>query len=256
MKNRFQNIRWAPAAILISALLLLWEAAVRLFGVPGYVLPPPTRVFAAMLNLPGLNAHLFATLLEAVAGLLISVALGALLALLMDAFSWFKRAMHPLLVVSQTVPVVVLAPLLLLYLGFGYAPKIATVVLMCFFPIAVSLSDALGAVPRPLVDILRLMGATRTQIYTLAKLPGALPGFFSGLRISATYSVMGAVVGEWLGGDRGLGFLMLRLKNAYALDKVFAVILYIVLTSSALYFVAWALEGIYRHRFRRSKTSG
>ncbi len=124
----------------------------RLFGVPGYVLPPPTRVFAAMLNLPGLNAHLFATLLEAVAGLLISVALGALLALLMDAFSWFKRAMHPLLVVSQTVPVVVLAPLLLLYLGFGYAPKIATVVLMCFFPIAVSLSDALGAVPRPLVS--------------------------------------------------------------------------------------------------------
>ncbi len=251
MKRRLSDIRWMPAVVLAAALLLVWEAAVRLFGVPGYVLPPPTSVFAAMFALPGLYTHLLATLLEAVVGLLISIALGAILALLMDAFSWFKRAVHPLLVVSQTVPVVVLAPLLLLYLGFGYAPKIATVVLMCFFPIAVNLSDALGAVPGQLVDCLRLMGATRAQIYTIAKLPGALPGFFSGLRISATYSVMGAVVGEWLGGDRGLGFLMLRLKNAYALDKVFAVIIYIVLTSLALYFAAWTLEGVYRHRFRR-----
>jgi ABC-type nitrate/sulfonate/bicarbonate transport system permease component len=196
------------------------------------LLPAPSKIVTALIdNFAIFWAHSLVTLAEALIGMLIAALLGMFLAITMDIWPGFRRAVHPLMVLSQSVPTIVLAPLFIIYLGFGLLPKVVTVILMCFFPIAVSFADGLSEVSRPMVDLLRVMGANRWQIYRLAKLPGAATSFFSGLTISATYSIMGAVVGEWLGGEGGLGFYMLRVKNAYMLDRVFAAILMIVALS-------------------------
>jgi ABC-type nitrate/sulfonate/bicarbonate transport system permease component len=213
-------------------LLTVWEAIVRIFQLPLYLLPAPTKVVSAFAgNISVILTHSVITLTEALIGMMIAAVLGLLLAFMMDARPSFKRAVHPLMVISQTVPVIVLAPLFIIYLGFGLLPKVVTVVLMCFFPIAVSFADGLSDVSDRMIDLLRTMGASRRQIYKTAKLPGAATSLFSGLSVAATYSIMGAVVGEWLGGEGGLGFYMLRVKNAYMTDKVFAAILMIVLLS-------------------------
>jgi putative hydroxymethylpyrimidine transport system permease protein len=191
--------------------------------------------------------------------MLISTVMAAILAVAMDAWPRFRQAVYPMMVVSQSVPTIILAPLFIIYLGFGLTPKVVTVILMCFFPIAVSLADGLGQVSPKTVDLLRTMGATRLEIYRIIKLPAAAPYFFSGLRVAATYSIMGAVVGEWLGASAGLGFYMLRVKNAYMLDRVFAVVVLIVLLSLLLNavvrgFERWLTPWAHRRRSRQAET--
>jgi ABC-type nitrate/sulfonate/bicarbonate transport system permease component len=220
-----------PAAVFVG-LMVLWEAAVRLRDIPQYVLPAPGAMLAAFVrDAPALLHHSAVTMKETAAGLLIAVAVAMLTAILMDAFGKFREAVYPLLVVSQTIPVIVLAPLFIIYLGFGAAPKILTVVLMCYFPIAVNFMDGMRRTDVRLINLVRSFGANPVQIYTAVKIPMALPFFFSGLRVAATYSITGAVVGEWLSSDSGLGYYMLRVKNGYQLDRVFATILTIVLLS-------------------------
>lgn len=220
-----------PAA-LILLLLLLWELAVRITGAPVYVLPSPSKVLVAFVrDFPVLLGHGGTTLLETVLGLAIATALAVIIAVAMDAFPLFRTAVYPLLVVTQTVPVIVLAPIFIIYLGFGMAPKILTVVLMCFFPVTISFADGMAEQDVRRVDLVRIMGGTKRDVYTLVKMPGAAPSFFSGLKVAATYSISGAVVGEWLSSDRGLGYYMLRVKNGYMLDKVFACVLMVVLLS-------------------------
>ncbi|MDR3210008.1 MAG: ABC transporter permease, partial [Oscillospiraceae bacterium] len=212
-----------------------WEIAVRLAHTPPYVLPAPSRVAIALWrDFPTLARHAAATLGETFAGLALAAAAGIALAILMDAFRLFRASAYPLLVVSQTVPVIVLAPLFIIYLGFGLAPKIITVALMCFFPVAVSFSDAMRSADARYVNLVRSFGARRLKTYLLVKLPAAAPALFSSLRVAATYSVTGAVVGEWLSSDRGLGFYMLRVKNAYRLDAVFASVLVVALLSMGM----------------------
>ncbi|MDR0356966.1 MAG: ABC transporter permease [Clostridiales Family XIII bacterium] len=228
-RGRFAII--PPVAVFTGA-LVVWEIVVRLRDIPKYVLPAPAAVFAAFAeDAPALAHHSAVTLGETVVGLLISVAVAMITAVLMDAFAKFREAVYPLLVVSQTIPVIVLAPLFIIYLGFGAAPKILTVVLMCYFPIAVNFLDGMRRTDIGLVNLVRSFGAKPLQIYATVKIPMALPSFFSGLRIAATYSIMGAVVGEWLSSDSGLGYYMLRVKNGYQLDRVFATILAIILLS-------------------------
>lgn len=218
--------------LVIGLLLGLWEFGVRSAGVPLYVLPGPIKVFTTFVSdFPVLMRHGAVTLAETVLGLGIATGFAVLIAIAMDAFSLFRKAVYPLLVVTQTVPVIVLAPIFIIYLGFGMAPKILTVVLMCFFPIAISFADAMGAQDIRRVNLVRAMGARRVKVYTLVKIPGAMPAFFSGLKVAATYSISGAVVGEWLSSSSGLGYYMLRVKNGYMLDKVFASVLMIVLLS-------------------------
>lgn len=216
-------------------LIVAWEAIVRIGRLPLYLLPAPSRVGLALWQQWSvLLPHAMVSLGESLAGLLVATALAALLAMAMDTWPLFRQAVYPVMVVSQSVPIIVLAPLFIIYFGFGLTPKVITVVLMCFFPVAVSLADGLGQVSPQLVDLLRTMGANRWDVYRLIKLPAAAPTFFSGLRVAATYSITGAVVGEWLGGSGGLGFYMLRVKNAYMLDRVFAVVVLIVLLSLLL----------------------
>ncbi|MGI6344898.1 MAG: ABC transporter permease [Bacillota bacterium] len=236
-------LRKLMPVILPAILLLLWEATVRLGELPLYLLPAPSQILRALLdNHQVILPHALITLGEAALGIVIATGLAALLGIAMDAWPTFRQAVYPLMVVSQSVPIIVLAPLFIIYFGFGLAPKVITVVLMCFFPIAVNLADGFGQVSHRLVDLLRTMGATRWDIYRIIKLPAAAPAFFSGLRVAATYSIMGAVVGEWLGGSGGLGYYMLRVKNAYMLDRVFAIVLLIIVLSLLCNAVVRAVE--------------
>ena len=218
--------------LIIAALLILWEACVHVFAIPLYVLPAPTQVVAAFFKeLPTLARHACVSMAEALLGMGIALALSLLLGILMDAFPTFKRSIYPILVVTQTVPMLVLAPIFIIYMGFGLAPKILTVTLMCFFPIVVSFVDGMAQVHTGYIHLLRSYGANRLQIYTLAKIPASVPSLLSGLKVAATYSISGAVVGEWIASKEGLGYYLLRVKNNYMLDKVFACVVVIILLS-------------------------
>ena len=224
-------------------LLSLWEAAVAVFAIPGYLLPAPSKVFLSLITeFPFFAPHLLITLGETVLGILLAVALGVIIALLMHVWPFLDKALSPLLVVSQTVPIVAVAPLLIIYLGFGLAPKIFTVVLMCFFPITISLKNAMTQMDANYKLLLKSMGAKRRHIILEAELPFAAAGFISGLKVSMTYAVTGAIVGEWLGSDGGLGYLLIRAKNAYMLDRVFAIIVLIILLSLMLFALCSALQ--------------
>lgn len=221
--------------LLMAALLLVWESCVHLLGIPLYVLPAPSQVMASLFSdAPTLLRHAVVSMSEALLGMGISLVLALILGILMDAFPSFKACVYPLLVVTQTVPMIVLAPIFIIYMGFGLAPKVLTVTMMCFFPIAVSFCDGMAEVDAAYIHLLRACGANRLQLYTLARIPAALPSLLSGLKVAATYSVSGAVVGEWIASQAGLGYYLLRVKNNYMLDKVFACVLVIVLLSLAM----------------------
>jgi len=224
-----------PAAIAVAALLLVWQLACTLELVPGYMLPSPLDVARAFVSERALLLeHSLITLQEAFIGLALGVGLGFLFAVLMDAFEVLYKAFYPILVLTQTVPTVAIAPLLVLWFGYEMTPKIILIVISTFFPVTVGLLDGFRGVDRDAVGLLRSMGAGKWQIFRHIKCPSALPQFFSGLRIAAAYSVVGAVISEWLGGFGGLGVYMTRVKKAFAFDKMFAVIFLISAISLAL----------------------
>ena len=221
--------KWLAPAVTAAGILAAWEAAVRMYQIPLYVLPAPSAVLSSLgTEFPVLIGHAGVTVAEALAGMGLALFLAVLLGIIMDAFPGVKSGIYPVLVVTQTVPMIVLAPILIIYLGFGIAPKILTVVLMCFFPVAVSFTDAMGQMDEEYVHLVRSFGAGKWQAYRLVKIPAAVPALISGLKVSATYSISGAVVGEWIGAQSGLGYYLLRVKNGYMLDKVFACVLMIV----------------------------
>ncbi|MCI8664851.1 MAG: ABC transporter permease [Hungatella sp.] len=218
--------------MLIAALLIIWEGAVYAFHIPMYVLPSPTEVMKALTEEAGvLMGHGAVTVAEALMGMGISLALAVFLGIVMDCFPLVRQGLYPILVVTQTVPMIVMAPVLIIYMGFGIAPKILTVVLMCFFPVAVSFCDGLAQVDEEYVNLVRSYGAGKLKSYGLVKIPAAVPALISGLKVAATYSISGAVVGEWIGAQKGLGYYLLRVKNSYMLDRVFACVTVIVFLS-------------------------
>ncbi|WP_414151250.1 ABC transporter permease [Acetobacterium carbinolicum] len=243
--RKYQNIsdKLIPI-IFILAILILWELVVNLGVVERYTLPSPSDIVNALIvNGSDIMMHTGVTFFEGMTGLLAAVFLALIMAVAMDQFPMVKKAIYPVLVISQTVPIIVIAPLLGMWFGFGIAPKIFVVVLVCFFPITVNLIEGLQSVDGELINLVRSMGATKGQIFAKIKFPSALPYFFSGLKIAATYSIMGAVIGEWLGGKAGLGVYMLRARHAFALDLVFASIVVIVILSIILFY---GIAGIQR----------
>lgn len=224
-----------PAAAALLLLIFLWWLLCASGAVPSYMLPSPVDVARAFVNdFSNLMYHAGTTLQEAAYGLVIGVVLAFAIATVMDRFLILDQAFSPLLVISQTIPTIAIAPLLVLWMGFGMAPKITLVVITTFFPIAVGLLEGYRSVDPDAVDLLRAMGANRRQIFRHVKFPAALPYFFSGLKISASYAIVGAVIAEWLGGFEGLGVYMTRVKKAYAFDRMFAVIILIVVISLLL----------------------
>ncbi len=225
--------------------------------VPAYMLPSPIDVVKAFANNFSIMMKQAAvTLQETLYGLLIGIAIAFVIASLMDRFTIINKALYPVLVVTQTIPTIAIAPLLVLWMGFGMAPKITLVVITTFFPIAIGLLNGFQSVDEDAINLMRSMGARRLQIFRIIKLPNATASFFSGLRISAAYAVVGAVVSEWLGGFEGLGVYMTRVKKAYAFDKMFAVIVFISAISLVLMGIVVLLEKISMPWVHKKEISG
>ena len=225
--------------------------------VPAYMLPSPIDVVKAFAdNFSIMMKQADVTLQETLYGLLIGIAIAFVIASLMDRFTIINKALYPVLVVTQTIPTIAIAPLLVLWMGFGMAPKITLVVITTFFPIAIGLLNGFQSVDEDAINLMRSMGASRLQIFRIIKLPNATASFFSGLRISAAYAVVGAVVSEWLGGFEGLGVYMTRVKKAYAFDKMFAVIVFISAISLVLMGIVVLLEKISMPWVHKKEISG
>ena len=224
-----------PSVAAVAGLLVVWQLVCTIGLVPSYMLPSPLQVVQAFVSeIPALWENSIITLQEAFIGLILGVSVGFLAAVLMDAFEVLYKAFYPLLILTQTIPSVAIAPLLVLWFGYEMTPKIILIVISTFFPVTVGLLDGFRSADRDAIGLLRSMGANRLQIFRYIKFPSALPQLFSGLRIAAAYSVVGAVISEWLGGFGGLGVYMTRVKKAFAFDKMFAVIFLISGISLAL----------------------
>ena len=244
MKRRSGNITNNIYPIVsVLAILIIWEALSYFEVVPGYMLPSPIETVQAFVrDFPLLMSHLKVTLLETLVGTLCGISIGFAAAVLMDRWEPAYKAMYPLIVLTQTIPAVAIAPLLVLWFGYHMTPKIILIVLITFFPIVVGVLDGFRTVDTDAVHLLKSMGASRSQIFWHIKFPNALPNFFSGLRITVAYAVVGAVLAEWLGGFAGLGVYMTRVKKSFAYDKMFAVIFLISIISLILIWLVNELQ--------------
>ena len=236
---------YGPAFVLAVTLLAIWELYVRAGNISTQVLPTPTAIVQALFaNWSVISDNTLQTLLETVLGMAAAILLGLLLAVILDISPLVRRAVYPLLVTSQTIPIIALAPLLLIWFGFDIGPKIIVVTLYCFFPIAVACADGLAGAEPELIKLLRSMRASRWQILWLVRLPGAMPAFFSGLRIAVTYSVTGAIFGEYVGAEKGLGIYMQLETNSHVVVLVFAAILVTAVLSLLLFGLVSLIERI------------
>jgi len=221
--------------VFIALIISLWWGVCALKIVPAYLLPTPPEVIKALIaDLPLLLRHASVTITQALLGLSLSIVFGVLTAAVMDRFEFLYAAAYPVLVVTQTIPAIAIAPLLVLWMGFGIAPKVLLIFITCFFPITVSTLSGLRSVDPDIISLMKSMGATPLQILIKVKLKAALESFFAGLKLATAYSIIASVIAEWLGGSRGLGVYMTRVRNAYAFDKMFAVIIVISVVSLLL----------------------
>lgn len=226
MKRRTLKPRMAralPAVLLAVLALAAWELAVRIFAIPEFLLPGPSAIAAVFWESRGLLLeHAIPTAGEALAGFLGAVVTGLLSGVLISRSPLAERALYPWLVASQTLPVIAIAPILVTWFGYGPLPKVLVVVLFCFFPITVATVDGLRATDPDLIRLMRSFGAGRRKTFFMVEAPGALPFLFGGLRLAVTYSVIGAVIGEWVGSSKGLGFLMIQDKAQFEIPRLFA----------------------------------
>lgn len=247
--NRPSLSRWlmqnlAVAAFLIL-LLLVWEEGVRVFQVKRYLLPAPSAIAEAMVvSRAFLVQHTLATIQTVLLGFVISLGLGMLLAICMLFSPAVARIVQPFIVVSQTLPTVVTAPLLLIWVGFGTATKVIAAVLNAFFPIVVSLYDGLRSPELAQVEMLEAAGATRWQIFTKLRLPASMPMLFSGLKLASTSSVTGAMVGEWMVGRDGLGYYVQSMAAQMETADVFAGVILVSLIGVLFYLIISLLERV------------
>ncbi len=215
--------RVLPAALLALSVLLGWELVVRLFGIPAFLLPGPTAIAGAFWESSGLLLeHALPTAGEALVGFFCAAVAGVLSGLLINRSPLVERSLYPWLVVSQTLPVIAVAPILVTWFGYGPAPKVMVVILFCFFPITVATVDGLRAIDPDLIRLMRSFGASRWRIFSMVEVPGVLPFLFGGVRLAVTYCVIGAVIGEWVGSSEGLGFLMMQDKAQFEIPRLFA----------------------------------
>jgi putative hydroxymethylpyrimidine transport system permease protein len=227
--------RFGPPLLLLAGVVGAWELIVRVAGVADYLFPAPSAVAQAFVDDAGrIGSASLVTVREIVLGYLLAFAVALALAVAIHASVVLRRALLPVLVLSQTVPTVVLAPVPAILLGFGIAPKLVVVAIVCFFPIVVNAVDGLRG-DTELIRMTRTLDGDRRAIFWRVELPGALPALFSGARIAATYAAVGAVFGEWAGSSSGLGFLMLQAQPELDTALIFAVVLVLSAIALALY---------------------
>jgi putative hydroxymethylpyrimidine transport system permease protein len=237
--------RIVPPVVLLALILAGWEGAVRAFAIPFYILPAPSRIAGVLVADRALLAGEAAvTLGEVMLGFAIAFVAGIVLALLIFSSRTVERAVYPLVIASQTIPVFAIAPLLVVWFGYGTVSKVVMAALIVFFPIVVNTVDGLRAADQDMVNLLVILGARPAAIVRRVRIPAALPFVFSGTRIAIATSVIGAVIGEWVGSTRGLGYLMIHANAQLHVDLVFAVIVYLSVMATALFWsvslVEWA----------------
>ena len=235
--------RVVPPLVLLAVILAAWEAAVRVFGIPFYILPAPSRIAGVLVSDHALLlGEAAVTLGEVLLGFAIALVVGVVLALLIFSSRTVERAVYPLVIASQTVPVFAIAPLLVVWFGYGMLSKVVMAALIVFFPIVVNTVDGLRAADPDMVNLLVILGARPAEIVRRVRVPAALPFVFSGTRIAIATSVIGAVIGEWVGSTRGLGYLMIHANAQLHVDLVFAVIVYLSVMATALFWTVSLVE--------------
>lgn len=246
MKATGQKIRqYLPPVILILAILILWELCSIWFKIPDYFLPRPTRILeVCWVKRVTLLGHLRVTMEEVLLGFLVGFVLGYGLALLMFFSVTLRRALNPIVVISQTVPVIALGPILVIWLGYNIWPKIIIVALIVFFPLTVNAFDGLISCDPDLITLLRSMGARRWQIFTKVQQPNAMPFITSASKVAITFSVIGAVVAEWIGSDRGLGAYILQTNAQIRTPEMFSAIFITSILGIVLFFIAQGIENL------------
>ena len=241
--DRSALMRWLPSAAIALGILAAWEIAVRALDVQKWLLPAPSDIAVSLYaDAPLLWRHTLATMLEIAVGFGLALACGVALAVAIGMSRTLERAVYPFVIASQTIPIIVIAPMLLIWVGYGLAPKVIVVALISFFPIVVNMVDGLKSVDRDMVDLMRTMGANRWQIFAKALVPSSLPYLFSGVRVAVAVSVIGAVIGEWVGSSEGLGYLMLRSKPQFLTERVFAAIAILSAIGVGLFALAGIIE--------------
>ena len=216
--------------------LLAWQAIVTLADLPRFILPGPYLVFATLWNSRMLIAeHALVTGVEVLLGLILGAACGFASATLMVASALARSVLRPLLVFSQAVPVFALAPILTLWLGYGLWSKVAMALLIIYFPVTSAFFDALIRTPSGWLELSRVMGATPLRMLWRIRVPAAMPGFASGLRLAAVYAPIGAIIGEWVGASRGLGYLMLLANGRAKIDLMFAALIVLAVLTLILH---------------------
>ncbi len=241
-RGRHAAIYLWPAVALFIILLALWHAYAANLG-DSQLLPTPAEVWQALVARRDLLwVNTLVTLQETAVGFAAALAAGVLLGTIIDFSPWLRRALYPLLVTSQTIPIITLAPLLVLWFGFGLLSKSIVILLWCFFPIVVALVDGLRATEPDLVKLYRSFGAGKMRIFWSVRLPGALPSLFSGIRIAITYSVVGAIFSEYVGAEAGLGFFMEQQQHTFSTAGVIAAIVVTAALSIALFLLTALVE--------------
>ena len=238
--------RAAPTLFIVAALAALWEAASHWFGVPDYILPSLDSIFATMADeWPGtLASATWTTTVEVLAGFALSFVVAVALAAVLHSSRAARNAVYPLLIGSQAVPIVVIAPVLTIIFGFTITPKLVVVALICFFPIVVNTVDGLASVDPELLRVMRTLDGGKWATFRRVEAPAALPSMFSGLRIAATYAPIGAVFGEFAGSQNGLGYLMVQATPQLETSLVFAAIFILTAEAIVLFLAVTAIERI------------
>jgi ABC-type nitrate/sulfonate/bicarbonate transport system permease component len=254
---------WAailPPILIILFVIIVWEVAVGVTGLRPQVLPAPSRVVAqGWEQLPVILKHASATLQVTLIGFAFSLVIAWILAVAIDFWEWLRRGLLPLLIASQTIPIIAIAPLMIIWFGFGIVPKVLVVALVTFFPIVVGLIEGFSKADREASNMVRSMGAGRIKEFRYVRLPSALPSFFTALRISITYAVVGAIFAEYVGAQEGLGIYMAMQKNTFRTDLVLAAVAVTAILSITLYLLTFLVERIvipWSFKERRMRNAG
>lgn len=246
-----------PPFIAIFLLLVLWEVCVWAFHIEVWLLPSPSRILTTLfLQRDLLLYHAGQTIVEALLGMLVGTIVGVAIAVAMEWSQFFNKILKPFVIMSQSIPYIALAPLLVIWLGFGIFPKVIIIALAYFLPVTINTYDGFRSADQNIIRLFKSMHASKWQIFTMVKVPSSLPYFFSGFRIAGAYVIGVAVVSEWIGADRGLGIFLVRAAKSYLTDSVFAVIFVVTILSLLVVFLIDKLTAIaipwYYHRKERA----
>lgn len=247
--------QYGPMILFFAGLILLWEIATSALDlIPSYILPPPSEIVAEIFKLfPRLLFHTKVTLIEILIGFLLGILSGLGLAVATIYSKFFEKVIYPTAIFTQTVPKIAIAPLFILWFGFGYLPKIVITALICLFPIFINAVIGLRSIDPKLLDLMYSLSATRWQVFKKIRAPNSMPYIFAGLKIGITLAVVGAIVGEWVGSDAGLGYVILLANSLLQTNLLFAALVMISLLGVLLFFMVVGLEKLISPRQQKAK---